>query len=129
MCETTGSCSEACCTVRLRGIARLNQLFMFPYRYIDLKKYFTYRSVQKFKILFRGFSPPEFDPPHKIMRYWFYYSTQLGLHFRLINMIRQKYFVPPLYQFRRSISEGPALKYFDTIHRGGRGGVSEDIYE
>ena len=38
------------------------------------QKHFTYRSVQIFKILFRGFFPPESDPPYKIMRCWFYYS-------------------------------------------------------
>jgi len=41
-----------------------------------LKNYFTYRSVQIFKILFQGFNSPESDPPHKIMQYWVYYSTQ-----------------------------------------------------
>ena len=28
------------------------------------------------------FYSPESDPPHKIMRYWFYYSIWLGLSFR-----------------------------------------------
>ena len=37
------------------------------------EKCFTYRSVQVFKILFRGFYSPESHPPHDIMRYWFYY--------------------------------------------------------
>jgi len=27
------------------------------------------------------FHSPESDPPHKIMRYWFYYSIWLGLSF------------------------------------------------
>jgi len=31
-----------------------------------------------------------------------------------------KWFVPQLYQHRRGILEGPALKYFYKIHRGGR---------
>ena len=35
-------------------------------------------------------------------------------------MVRLKRFVPLLYQTRRSISRGPALKYFYMIHRGGR---------
>ena len=35
-------------------------------------------------------------------------------------MVRWKCFVPQLYQFRRSISGGPAVKYFYMIHRGGR---------
>jgi len=63
------------------------------------EKYFTYRSVQILKILVPGFDSPESDPPHKIMRYWFYYSTQLVFHFHLINTIRCKCFVPQLYQF------------------------------
>jgi len=32
----------------------------------------------------------------------------------------QKWFVPQLYLLRRGILEGPALKYFYMIHRGGR---------
>jgi len=32
-------------------------------------RYFTYRSVQTFKILFRRYYFPESDPPHKIMRH------------------------------------------------------------
>jgi len=35
-------------------------------------------------------------------------------------MVRWKCFVPQMYQFRRSISGGPALKYFYMIHRSGR---------
>jgi len=34
------------------------------------EKYFTYRPVQN-----NLFDSPESDPPHKVMRYWFYYST------------------------------------------------------
>jgi len=73
-----------------------------------------------FNILFLGLFSPGSDPPHKIMRYWFYYSTQLGFHFHLINTIRWKCFVPQLYQFRSGISGEPGLKYFCMIHRGGR---------
>ena len=40
-----------------------------------------YRSAQIFKILFRGFNSPASDPPRKIMRYWFYYSTQKTFSF------------------------------------------------
>jgi len=38
------------------------------------EKYFTYCSVQIWKILFRRFYSSGSDPPHKIMWYWFYYS-------------------------------------------------------
>ena len=42
------------------------------------------------------------------------------LHFRLTEICQAKKFVPQLYQLRRGISEGPALKCFYMIHRGGR---------
>jgi len=84
------------------------------------KKYFTYRSVQILKILFRKF----------FSRIWS--SAQdhvlLDLLLNIVGLfisawqksVRRKCFVPQLYQLRRSISEGPALKYFYMIHRGGR---------
>ena len=52
----------------------------FPGKQIS-EKYFSYRSVQILKILFRRFYSPESDPPYKIMWYWFYYSIQLDLLF------------------------------------------------
>jgi len=36
---------------------------------------------------------PESDPPHKIMRYWFYYSIWLGFYFHLTESVRWKWFV------------------------------------
>jgi len=45
------------------------------------QKIFSYLSVQIFKILFQGFYAPGSDPPHKIMRYWFYFSTLLSRWF------------------------------------------------
>ena len=42
------------------------------------------------------------------------------VEFHLTTMVRWKCFVPPLYQFRRGISGGPALQFFHIIHRGGR---------
>ena len=41
-------------------------------------------------------------------------------HFHLTTLVSWECFVPQLYQFRRGISGGPALKYFYMIHRGGR---------
>jgi len=41
-------------------------------------------------------------------------------HFHQTTLVWWKYFVPQLYQFRRGISGGPALKYLYMIHRGGR---------
>ena len=49
-------------------------------KYIS-RKHFTYRPVQIFEIMFRRFLFSESDPPHKIMRYWFYYSSWLGFSF------------------------------------------------
>jgi len=51
------------------------------------------------------------------------FITQNGwfFHFHLTTLVRWKCFVPQVYQFRRGISVGPALKYFYKIHRGGRG--------
>jgi len=40
-------------------------------------------------------------------------------HFHHTTLGWWKCFVPQLYQFRRGISGGPALKYFYMIHRGG----------
>jgi len=61
----------------------INHLCSLTGKYIS-ENYCTYRSVQIFKILFPGLYP-ESDPPHKMMRYWFYYSTQLVFHFYLIR--------------------------------------------
>jgi len=43
--------------------------------------YFTHHSVQIFKILCGGSDAARFDPPHKIVRYWSYYSTWLSRSF------------------------------------------------
>ena len=86
------------------------------------RKCFTYRSVQIFKIMFRRFYSPESDPPHKIMHYWFYYSIWLGFHFHLTESVRWKWFVLAVYQFRKGISAGPALKYLTWFI--GAGGYS-----
>jgi len=54
----------------------INDVCFFTGKSIS-ENHFTYHSVQTFKILFEGFYFPQSDPPHKIMPYWFYYSTQL----------------------------------------------------
>ena len=66
------------------------------------------------------FNSPESDPPHKIMRYWVYYSTQLCFGFPS-DTVRWKWFVLAVYQFWKGISAGPALKYFTWFI--GAGGV------
>jgi len=40
------------------------------------------------------------------------------LHFHQTTLVWWKCFVPQLYQFRKGISGGPALKYLYMIHRG-----------
>ena len=57
------------------------------------------------------------DPPHKIMRSFLYYSTQLAFSFQPGRNLPGG---NDLYQHRRGILEGPALKFFYMIHRGGR---------
>jgi len=84
------------------------------------ENHFTYRSVQILKIRFQGFHCPGSDPPHKIMRYWFYYSTQLGFwfppdHTGLVEMI-----CIGGVSLKKGISAGLALQYFYMIHRVGR---------
>ena len=89
-------------------VARPNQSCMFPYRYIDFRFSFYLSFSTIFKILFRRFYSPESDPPHKIMRYLVYYSTQLGSWF------------PP----DRNLSGGNALYWrctrFEKAFRRGR---------
>ena len=48
-------------------------------------------------------------------------------HFRQTTLVWSKCFVPHLYQFRRGISEGSALKYFYMIRRGGRSSFRNDL--
>jgi len=67
----------------------------------------------KFKILFQAFDSLESDPPHKIMRYWVYYSTQFCFWFpsdRNLSVRNDLYLAD--YQFSKGTSAGQALKYF-----------------
>ena len=48
-------------------------------------------------------------------------------HFQKTTLIWWKCFVPQLYQFRRGISGGPALKYFYMFHRDGRTTPSDPL--
>jgi len=101
----------------------INHVYSLPGEYIS-EEYFTYRSIQIFKIMFRGFI---FKNPTKI---WSAAQNHALLDL-LLNTVgffisaRQKsacwkWFVPQLYQLRRGILEGPALKYFYMIHKVGR---------
>jgi len=78
------------------------------------KKYLIRRSVpsQIFKILFRGFYSLGFDPPHKIMRYWFYCSTQLAFSFQDDKNARKDMFSTPL---RRGWRQTMIVQFFGTI--------------
>ena len=69
---------------------------------------FRYRYLQSCSGVFYF---PESDPPHKIMRFWIYYSIWLGFS-DLTESVRWKSFVLAVFQFRKGISAGPALKYF-----------------
>jgi len=66
------------------------------------------------------FYSQESDPPHKTMRYDVYYSTLLCCWLPPDRNLSGKWFVLAVYQFRKGISAGPALKIFYKIHRGGR---------
>jgi len=55
----------------------INHVCSLTGKYIQ-ENHFTYRPVQIFKILFPEILLSESDPPHKIMRYDVYYSTQLS---------------------------------------------------
>jgi len=56
--------------------------------YVPLQVNRFYESIllivqyRYFKSVSRDFYVPESDPPHKIMRYWFYYSICLVFSFR-----------------------------------------------
>jgi len=53
--------------------------------------YFTHRSVQIFKILYRGFYSPGSDPPHKVIRYGVATISRLlkmiGLFCRILSLV------------------------------------------
>jgi len=103
-----------------RGTARPNRSFMFPYRYIDFRKVF-YLS---FSTNIQNHVPEIFILQNLILRTrscgtGFITESSWGFHFHLTTLFRWKDFVPQLYQLRRGISEGSALKYFYMIHRGG----------
>jgi len=83
-------------------------------------------SLRYLKSCSRDFYSPESDPPHKIMRYWFYYSIWLGFSFPPDRICQVEMFVLAVYQFRKGISAGPALKYF-TIHMGARCAFASQI--
>ena len=102
-----------------REVARPNQSCVFPYRKIDINKMF-YLSFSK---NISNHVPEIFILQNLILRTrscGIGFITQYGwfFHFHLTTLVRWKCFVPQLYQFRRGISGGPALKYFYIIHRG-----------
>ena len=61
------------------------------------------------------FHSPESDPPHKIMPYDLITQSSWYSHFTTATMVNLNFFVPQLYQIRRGMSGGPALKYFYMI--------------
>jgi len=70
------------------------------------------------------FNLPESDPPHKIMRYWFYYSIWLGFSFPPDRICQVEMICiggEPVSK-RHFGGAGPSI--FHMIHRGGRREVS-----
>jgi len=101
--------------------ARPNQSCMFPYRWIDFTKAFYLSSSTHIENLV----PEILILQNLILRTRSCvagFITQSGwlFHFHQTTLVWWKWFVPQLYQFRRGISGGPALKYFCMIHRGGQ---------
>ena len=84
------------------------------------KNYFTYRSVQILKIMFWRFLFSRIWSSSQDHAVLVLLLNLVGFFISTWPMVRWKCFVPQLYQFRRGISGGPALKYFYMIHRGGR---------
>jgi len=76
-----------------------------------------YRYLKSFS---GDFYSPESDRLHKIMRFWFYYSIWFGFSFQSERICHPEMICVAVYQFRKGISAGPALKIFYMIHRGGR---------
>jgi len=66
------------------------------------------------------FNSPESDPPHKIMRYWFYYSIWMGFSFSTDHAGLVEMICTTDVPLSKGHLGGPALKYFYMIHRGGR---------
>ena len=52
---------------------------------------------------------PESDPPHKIMRYWFYYSILLNLRFQFVRVCHFQIICIGGVLISKGISAGPAL--------------------
>jgi len=93
---------------------------MFPYRYIFQKSILL---IVQYKYL--KSCSGDFILQNPILRTrscgtGFITQSSWGFHFRQTTLVWWKCFVPQLYQFRRGISGGPALKYFHMIHRGER---------
>jgi len=58
------------------------------------------------------FYSQESDPPHKIMRYWLYYSICWFFHFHLTESVRWKWFVLAVYHLKIASRRGRTLIIF-----------------
>jgi len=67
-----------------------------------------------------GQNAPGSDSPHKITRYWFYYSTVLSHSFPPDQNGQAEMFCTSYVPTPKGQIAGPALKFFYMIHRGGR---------
>jgi len=70
--------------------------------------------------MFRRFYSPESDPPHKIMRYWFYYSIWLGFSFPTDRICQLEMICTGGVPVSRRHFGGAGPQIFYMIHRGGR---------
>jgi len=66
------------------------------------------------------FYSPESDPPHKIMRYWFYYSIWLGFSFRTDSICHLEMICIGGVPVSKRHFGGAGPYIFYMIHRGGR---------
>ena len=99
-----------------------NQSCIFPIRQIDFRKVFYLSfSTNIFQSCSRDFILQNLILRTRSCGTGFITQYSWVFNFRLTTIVRWKYFVPQLYQFRMGISGGTALKYFYMIHWGGRG--------
>jgi len=102
----------------------INHVYSLPGKYIS-KKYFTDRSIQIFKILFRGFFSQKSNE-NLILRTRSCGTALITQHSWLLHVRQAEICLVEMIctsvvpASKGDILEGPALKYFYMIHRVGR---------
>jgi len=84
------------------------------------QKHFTYRSVQIWKCCSKDFTLQDLILRTRFCDTGFIPHNCWVVDFHLTKMVRQKWFVPGLYQLQKGKSAELALKYFYMIHSVGR---------